>query len=232
MKSLIEFGCWLILLAMLCCIPVYLHADMLKIGVIDTGINTEDPRISKHLCSEGHKDFTGGGLLDVHGHGTSIVGLIEQYAKKSPYCITMFKFWHNWGDPGLGEIDALQAAVAQKMNIINMSLGGSEYNQDEKDLICSHPEITFIVAAGNNGSDLSKKPEYPAAYGCPNEIVVGSIDQVSSNYGPATLVRALEYGADVPVLAPNGGNAVLTGTSQACGIHTGKYIYAITHPSK
>jgi len=53
---------------------------LLKIAVIDTGISLDRIQDAS-LCKTGHKDFTGYGLNDNHGHGTHIYGLIDQYAK-------------------------------------------------------------------------------------------------------------------------------------------------------
>ena len=52
----------------------------LVVAVIDTGIDAQ--AFNRHvLCKTGHKDFTGTGIQDRHGHGTHISGLIDQYAK-------------------------------------------------------------------------------------------------------------------------------------------------------
>ena len=96
MKTLFELFCWAILLGMMICISAA-HSDELRIAVIDTGIDLKDTRINSHLCATGHVDFTEEGLQDDIGHGTAIVGLIEQYAKDSNYCIVMIKWYGEKG---------------------------------------------------------------------------------------------------------------------------------------
>jgi subtilisin family serine protease len=210
------------------CVPISAKAD-LKVAVIDTGIDLNDARLASNICKTGSRDFTGEGLIDTYGHGTHVVGLIEKYAGNSPYCITMLKWWSKNGEIGTSYLDALTEAVESKANIVNLSLNSNYYNDTEYSLICDHPEITFVVAAGNQGHDLSKIPAYPAAYGCPNIIVVGAINDSLSNYGPTTLVKILEEGVNILSTLPNNRMGYMSGTSMSCAIRTGKLIHETTH---
>lgn len=68
-------------------------APIVRVAVIDTGLNLNDPRFTKVLCADGHADYTGEGIDDIEGHGTAVAGLIMQYAGKRRYCLTILKFY-------------------------------------------------------------------------------------------------------------------------------------------
>ena len=179
-----------------------------KVAVIDTGV---DPKLLKgnSYCKSGHRDFTGQGLDDHHGHGTHISGIIDQYAKnyifdgksyskidsiEIEYCQIIIKYWDSSTDvntdPLMATIKALRYAIDQEVDIINYSGGGNEESKEEKELIKEALDkgIKVVAAAGNgardkNGSfkgyDISKKPYYPAAHD-PRIYVVGNITKTNT----------------------------------------------------
>jgi len=203
----------------------------LRIAVIDTGLDLNDPRLSNHLCRTGHKDFTGEGLVDLNGHGTHIAGLIEKYAGEGNYCLVIYKYFAT-GDKAKynarHEVDAIAEAVKNHVDVVNISSGGPEFVKREYDLIRFHPRTTFVLAAGNEGHDLDRDCNYyPACYLLGNEKIVGNVTETgamvtSSNYG--NVLSAVEVGDNVLSTAPNGGMTHSTGTSQATAIRTGKLI--------
>lgn len=158
----------------------------IKVAVIDTGI---DPLLMKSdsLCDSGHKDFTGKGLVDNHGHGTHISGIIDQYAKNvfvgqngvsgkqledtklSGYCQIIIKYF----DPKAPNQDNLENtiksfrwAIDQKVDIINYSGGGTDFSKEEQQLVLEalNKGIKFVAAAGNERSNIDKQKYYPAMY--------------------------------------------------------------------
>lgn len=226
MKVFIEFTAWLILIGMMLVIST-VHADILKVAVIDTGLDLQDPRFFGHLCPNGHADFTKTGLNDTNGHGTHVTGLIKKYAGNGDYCFVIIKYFTGKGEDMDAYLEALREAIAQNPAIVNMSLSGETASVEERNLICDHPNITFIVAAGNEALNLDVKKRYPASYGCNNTIVVGALFLKSSNYG--SVVSDWEAGIDILSTLPNGKEGRLTGTSMSCAITTGRLIYAETH---
>lgn len=212
-------------------------AEMLKVAVIDTGVDRND----KHLCKSEHKSFSSletDPLQDNNGHGTHIAGLIEQYAKDKKYCIVAIKF-HSPRASGKENTDnmikAIHYAVAIHADFINISGGGGNSEREESRVIfmALNLGIKVVVAAGNERHDLSKDCNYfPACYD-KRLIVVGNLkkhsDQTidrapSSNYG--TQVNRWEIGTDVVSNLPGGKQGKMTGTSQATAIATGKLIFA------
>ena len=202
-----------------------------RIAVVDTGLDLNDTRLKDHLCPTGHKDFTGEGLKDINGHGTHVTGLIEQYAKKANYCIQVYKYFQesSSGQVNLNrELLALHEAVRSGVNIVNFSGGGPQFNEEESLIIRNHPEVTFVVAAGNDGKDLDNDfyEYYPAQLFYRNMIVVGGLDWMgnktpSSNYSHR--IKTKELGENVKSTLP-GGLGYLSGTSQATAIATGKLV--------
>lgn len=210
---------------------LYVHADELRVAVIDTGLDITDPRLSTHICKDGNQDFTKTDLKDNIGHGTHVVGLIEQYAKNSNYCLVILKYYNVPGLTLFNYVTALKEAVAQNVDIVNFSSTGPEPDEEERNLICDNPKITFVVAAGNEGVDISKEPRWPASYGCSNIITVAAKDYRNSNYGPTYLVQVLEKGLNINSTLPNGKEGEMTGTSMSTAITTGKLIYEKSHKS-
>jgi major intracellular serine protease len=227
MRTLFEMFCWTILLVMMICVAT-VHADTLKVGVIDTGLDLTDFRLSGHLCKEGHADFTNTGIIDNDGHGTHVVGLIEKYAKDSDYCLVILKFVNDHTVSSY--LEAMKEAVAQHLDIVNMSLSGDEYSAEEERLICTNIATTFVVAAGNDRRNIVDTPSYPASIGCTNVISVGANDFFGSNYGD--IIKAWETGYNVESTLPNGQYGKMTGTSMSTAIHTGKLIYERTHKKR
>ena len=221
--------CLIPLLTLFLAFPVC--ADTLKIAVVDSGLNFNDLRFNKHLCQTGSKDFTGEGLSDTNGHGTAIVSLIEEYAGDSDYCIVILKYY-SVTSPGqvnlMHEIEALTEATLIGANIVNLSGGGPDFNEEEYLVLKNNPNTTFVVAAGNDGLniDVPGNEYFPASYRLKNQIVVGNVDEKnkkapSSNYG--TTGTAVEIGEDI-LAARIIGYGIIGGTSISTAIHTGKLI--------
>lgn len=234
------------------CKPLY-RTLPIRVAVIDTGIGSNYINHSS-LCSSGHKDFTKTDIYDHIGHGTHIFGLIDQYAKgislsnddkpsllektKVPYCQIIIKFFDS---SLLPRVDSLQAmkfsiryAIDLKVDIINISAGGTNFDSEEALLIkeALDKNILVILAAGNNSQYLTQSPKnlaegkyYPAMYD-KRAVVVGngaspSNRSSTSNYGP--LVSQWEIGVDRVSLGLHG-LSKMTGTSQSTAIFTGKFI--------
>lgn len=213
------------------------------VAVIDTGIRA-DYKNAKFLCNEGHMDFTGTGIEDTHGHGTNISGLIDQYAKNmliengykesdiiakdADYCQVILKYYdvrQSGSDNMRFEIAALKRAIDLKVDIINFSGGGEEFDVNEAQLVRKAIKmgIKVVVAAGNESHDINIKPYYPAAVD-PRATIVGNLSHghsraSSSNYG--NKVNTWELGTS----RLGYGNIRMTGTSQATAVKSGKIVH-------
>lgn len=208
-------------------------APLVRVAIVDTGLDLKDPRFAHVLCKSGHKDFTGDGIKDYHGHGTHIAGLVRMYAGSAGYCLMIVKYYAE-GVPGAinatREIEAMTWAVSHGADIVNVSGGGPKSSAVEALLIHDHPGVTFVVAAGNESQDIALSPYYPASYGYGNMVVVGNakeepassdVRSETSNFGEG--VNAWEVGVDALSTLPKG-TGKISGTSQACAIRTGKIV--------
>jgi subtilisin family serine protease len=226
----------LLLLSTSCFAGNYCHK--IRVAVVDTGLDLEDPRFKDHLCKTDHKDFTGTGIRDVNGHGTHIAGIIQQYAKDSNYCLLIYKYYLESasGKQNLdNEVRALEEATKNKVDIVNFSGGGPESSETEYDVIDQNPQITFVVAAGNEHEniDLPGNGYYPASYDLDNIVSVGNIDKYgvktkSSNWGSRIV---WENGENVFSTIPCriyrsklACNAYMSGTSMSTAVWTGKLV--------
>lgn len=216
------------------------NGRLVRIGVIDTGFDfiSTWPKVNKSkfampkLCKTGHTDFTGTGIRDVEGHGTHIGSLIAQGNMDVNYCIVVLKFWN----PGMrgaavAEIAAIERAIELKVDIINMSLYGSEYIKAECDVLKKALDagIKVVAAAGNEHQDISVQGAFPAT--CDSRIVkVVNIDSKgklhrSSNYSTIHIPNLYTVvGTDVYGLKPNNKFESMTGTSQAAAVFTSSLI--------
>lgn len=198
------------------------------VAVIDTGINPAYQSKYK-LCRTGHKDFTGTGLSDNHGHGTNIAGLIDLYAA-GDYCIVILKYYDpkNVGSNVHQFEAALSYAVNNNYDIINISGGGNNVSNNEIRIMrkAHKNKITIIAAAGNNGDNLDTNCSYyPACHKLDNVVVVGngttSGPAPTSNYGK--VVDFWENGEN-----RTAGGVTLSGTSQSAAIVSGKFVNIVT----
>jgi major intracellular serine protease len=198
----------------------------------------------------GHKDFTGTSLNDTMGHGTHISGLIDQYAKhiflseetdiaallskEVEYCQVILKIYDikpKNTNILKNELDALRYAISIKVDVINISGGGTDSSPEEIALTKKALDlgIKIVAAAGNNHSDITlPNNHYYPACNDPRILVVGNIDSdnkrvPSSNYGDT--VTSWEIGINVLSLTDATHLAMMTGSSQACAIKSGKLVH-------
>ena len=208
--------------------------------MIDTGFDFKGKwSIQPKLCATGHKDFTNTDLNDKHGHGTHVAGLVAKYAGNADYCIVIIKFYDPkefWPDNLANMVKAINYAVAQKVDVINISGGGMQYDAREHLAVLRalDARITIVAAAGNESKELSKRPYYPALYDS-RVVVVGAVDAKlkripAANYGKQVDVE--EQGKDVLSTLPNSSYGTMTGTSQATAIHTGKIVNRVYEVKK
>lgn len=191
----------------------------LRVAVIDTGLDLNDIRFKDVLCKEGHVDFTNTNIKDTHGHGTHVVGLIKRYSNVKNYCIVVLKY-----STVDNYLQAIQYSSRNNFDIVNISTSGNSYIQQEYTFIKQSRSI-YVVAAGNNSDNFNR--HFPGAYYyLKNVYTIGSIDNTghvtsTSNYGNGLY---WEVGDHVSSDSLIGGETVMSGTSQATAIFTGKLI--------
>lgn len=200
-------------------IPIICYAKTIKVMEIDSGVDISHQEIKSHVNVD--DDYLS--YFDEIGHGTAMAGIILKDTCKEVKLISCSYF-----NPGASKgsmnlyMDCLKLAIRENPNVINISAGGPDFDVDEFNLlsILSNMGIKIVVAAGNDGKDLSKSKNkyYPAKYKIPGIIPVGNLESSgllhkSSNYGLKNEVY--ELGTEVKVLFPNNKTGTITGTSPA-----------------
>jgi len=171
------------------------------VAVIDTGVDSNHPDIRLNLV-EGY-DFIDNDKDpdDLNGHGTHVAGIIGAIGNNNigvtGVCwnikIMPIKVLDENGEGYISDIiKAIEFAKSKNVLIINMSFSGTDYSKAFYDEIKAHPEMLFVVAAGNSSANIDSEPEYPAGFDLNNIISVAASDQNDqlasfSNYGTSSV---------------------------------------------
>lgn len=199
-----------------------------KIAVIDTGLAENHEDLTNNVITG--KNFVDNAAgtphtTDNQSHGTHVAGIIAADdngkggigiapdAKVSGYCV--FPTGENSGAEIADVKRAINAAVSDGYDIINLSLGGANYDNDYEKIIKNACEkgVAVFAAAGNDDADCNN---FPAAFS--SAISVGAVNENSSrasfsNYG--STVDLSFPGAAIYSTIPSG-YGISSGTSQAC----------------
>lgn len=231
------------------------------VAVIDTGIDMNHPELKGSLWKN-PKEISGksgldddkngfvddlhgwdfvskkGILVDQHGHGTHIAGIISATGQGDsglkgvcPGAKIMSLRYYNERASGAenlkNTIAAIEYAVANGAHIINYSGGGAEFARAEFLALKQAEEkgILVVAAAGNERSNADVNYYFPAAYDLGNIISVTAIDSKgevlpSSNWG-LKKVHLAAPGQSILSTLPGGEYGLMTGTSQATAFVTG-----------
>ncbi len=175
------------------------------VAIIDSGVNYTLKEISPRLARDPQGNLIGYDFHDddncpfdvVPGqkpdagrhHGTRVAAIFLREAPKArlaPYRYRAHSF-----ETFAPIVETIAKGPAR---IVIMSLGGYQkadwvhFAKAAK----AHPEILFIISAGNDGWNVDEKPIYPSGYKLSNALVVASTDNfgrlpVASNWGPGTV---------------------------------------------
>jgi len=196
------------------------------------------------IAGNGTDDDGNGKIDDVHGysflnntgtltdsgfHGTHVSGTIAAERNNNQGVVGVapgakimaLQFIGQSGGSLDAGIAAINYAVSKGAKIINASWGGGGYSQTLYDAIKAARDagVLFVAAAGNNGQDSDKSPNYPAAYNLENIISVVALDSSNnkasfSNWGAiSTDIGA--PGVNILSTVPSNTYNYLQGTSMA-----------------
>lgn len=168
-------------------------------------------------------------VSDPIGHGTHIAGVIGARGENGfgvrginwNVRILPLVYLDKDGNGNLqNSIDAIHYAVNMGAKVINASWGGTMPDALREAIIWAETKgVLFVCSSGNDGENLDVYPYYPASFGLPNMVVVGSSafdDAVTgdSNWGRRT-VDILAPGIEIPSTLPNGRYGYMSGTSMS-----------------
>ncbi|MEJ9280362.1 S8 family serine peptidase [Ureibacillus thermosphaericus] len=145
----------------------------LKVAILDSGISP-DLNLNLPIYRYNFTDSEDGS--DNTGHGTAITNLIIETAQLSSTNTKIYSL-KVLDDKGYGKnesvIEAIEWAIKNKMNVINISFGFKHENEKLKQKIEEAiNEGIIIIASGGNTFGFST--EYPAAF--ENVIAVSALD--------------------------------------------------------
>ncbi|HEX2360870.1 MAG TPA: S8 family serine peptidase, partial [Jiangellaceae bacterium] len=176
-------------------------SSSVTVAVIDSGVDYTNPDLAPNYAGGDDFVFGDGDPMDDHGHGTHVAGTIaaamdnptgspaesEGVVGVAPNArILAYKVCRS---DGSCDDFAIQQAIARSItdgaNVINMSLGESEYSQSLDDAVQDAWNAGLVIVAGA-GNDGTTAPFYPAALN--NVISVAAFDEDHrrpsfSNYG-------------------------------------------------
>lgn len=201
----------------------------IHIAILDTGVDVNHKCLNDRIVET--KNFIDGSedVTDKNGHGTHVAGIIAANRVKDGMTgiapEASLHIYKVLADNGNGSYDAiikgLEQAINQKVDIINMSLGGTEANERMHELInkAINKGICVVCASGNEakGDDGTvDEISYPGFW---REVIeVGSIEQdgsmskfSNSNYN----IDLVSYGGQITSCYPGNRYATTSGSSQA-----------------
>ncbi len=187
------------------------------VAVMDTGADLTHPDLVNELwtnpsdSSHGYDFYDPPGNpdpTDLTGHGTHVSGIIAAegdngidttgVAQRASLMELKICGTYSAGCPVADEIAAINYAGAQGARVLNGSLQGGTYFQSLQDALNNNPDVLYVFAAGNQGTNNDVTPSYPCAldqsggYSANNVICVAATDQSDglasfSNYGASSV---------------------------------------------
>ena len=201
----------------------------IKVAVLDTGCDINHVCLKDRIVA--YKNFTSNGnendVRDDSGHGTHVAGIIAGNRIKqgvtgiAPECdLVIVKVISSHGGFDNDIIKGLEYAIEQKVDIINMSIGGAGIHRTMHDLIKKATElgISVVCAGGNYGDGNANTDEliYPGAFEEVIEVgAVDSNDMICKFSNSNDMIDVCSYGKGITSTFPNNRYAKLDGTSQA-----------------
>lgn len=172
-----------------------------RVMVLDTGLDKRHSAIASRF--EKGRNFSGGAadnISDDVGHGTHVSGTIladgasNGLSGVAPQAkLLMGKVCTEAGCSSVGIASGIDWAVAEHVDVVNMSLGGMFISSAERQALdrAEAQGVTVVAASGNDGTS---SVSYPAAY--PTVLAVGAVD--------STLARAdfSQYGPELDIMGP------------------------------
>ncbi|ASJ75235.1 S8 family peptidase [Granulosicoccus antarcticus] len=202
-----------------------------RVTLVDSGVNYQLPAINARLARQEDGTLVGYDFWDmdklpydaspdaqgrVQRHGTRTASVL---LREAPF-VELVPY--RYPRPDMRRMaELLDHAARHQVRIIGMPLGGNRQEDWQAFAVAAqeHPDMLFIVSAGNNGRDIDQQPVYPAALDLPNMLVVTSADDfglladgVNWGRGSVDYMVPAEF---VPVTRFDGSPSFASGSSYA-----------------
>lgn len=194
------------------------EGEGVRIGLIDSGVDSSHPLISSVLDLSHAKSYIEGdnSIRDTNGHGTMVAGIIAQISPKA--VITPYRVIGDATGESYYTIQAMIQAVQDGQNVLNMSLATYKYsnNEDEQITIEAYERavqyalehnVMIVSSSGNKGLDLDVKFQEESLRHLPGDIP--GVLAVSALTRENTLASYSNIGSNIQFTAP-GGDYVLS----------------------
>lgn len=168
-------------------VPAGTDPGGVPVALVDAGVNYLLPDINRRLARDGDGRILGFDFWDLdrrpfdanparspffpERHGTRTAALLLSEAPDArlvPY---------RYPRPDMDRMaDLVDDAATHGVRLVNMSLGSNDRGDWEAFAAAAtrHPDMLFVLSAGNNGRDIDQQPVYPAALPLDNTITVTS----------------------------------------------------------
>lgn len=204
-----------------------LLGDGVIIAILDTGVDLDHPALASRLLSG--RDMIDDDAIPedepgfAQGHGTHVAGIAAQIAPGSQILPVRVLDSDGRGDAFILAY-AIEWAVEQGADVINMSLGTADYSHVLHDTILAAVEegVVFVAAAGNSADSAVN---YPASFS--EVIAVTAVDEDGvkasfANFGSWIDLAAPGVGIrSSVVLNDESSYAALSGTSMSAPFVSG-----------
>lgn len=162
-------------------------SDSVPVAIVDSGVDYRSPRIASRLHRDRDGNVVGYDYWDDDNlpfdanpsrspfypqrHGTRIANIV--IGESTVASIAAYRYPRD--DPSKFG-DLVDSLAGHGIRLVNLSMGSKKRTlwHSFEDAVRRHPEVLFIVSAGNNGFDLDQKPIYPAAFELDNLLTVTS----------------------------------------------------------
>lgn len=217
--------------------------EEIVVAVFDTGIDLTDVDLTSKIYRKNgqmiYKDFTrdesNSSIHDLQGHGTNIAKIITTINPKARILPVRL---HDGFKSGLNSYTkAIEWLVVKhpEVKLVNISMSGDVQDEDEYYAFMTAKAlgVTFVIAAGNDGFDISEYAAFPAGYSLNGEfIVVGATrdDRTPSEKGNYSN-KIVDFTAQGERFGFYSGSQYkyLSGTSQSAAVISGIVSQILSH---
>ena len=207
-------------------------APGVRVALVDSGVNYLLPEIASRLARDTDGALVGFDFWDLDArpfdanparsafhprrHGTRTASLLLEEAPVAALVPYRYPRHAMWRMP-----DLVDHAAAAGVRIVNLSMGSRRRSDwtDFEAAARAHPEMLFVVSAGNDDADIDDAPVWPASLPLDNLLTVTSADDSGlpargSNRGRESVDLAVPA-EEVPVTGFNGRVRKVSGSSYA-----------------